>query len=315
MGAIFKPRGRFLKEPAGSVFRRPAPAPGGASRTITIAGSGYAGSTYTSDRAGQWTADGAAISGATGTSYAMTTANEGRAIRCADSNIIQMWTPGALPTGYRANGGWWCADDQISAGGLVSAWPDRWGVRDMTQTVDASKPSTGTIGGQACAVWPSTDNNCYLAPAGTFAPGWWLSVLQYKDGLVGAFDTYERIIGAAGPPNHVFGSAGTSNLYQYTAYAIQARKNGAAALDKLVLPLPLSLLSFYGTPASALWSIGRGNSATVGWKGPRCMDLALGSVPTQSEREQIEGYAAHKYGITSYLPSAHPYKSAAPRVQ
>ena len=31
-----------------------------------------------------------------------------------------------------------------------------------------------------------------------------------------------------------------------------------------------------------------------------------------SERQQVEGYLAHKWGLTSSLPSDHPYKNAAP---
>jgi hypothetical protein len=33
---------------------------------------------------------------------------------------------------------------------------------------------------------------------------------------------------------------------------------------------------------------------------------------TQANTSKIEGYLAHKWGIESDLPSAHPYKSLAP---
>jgi hypothetical protein len=35
--------------------------------------------------------------------------------------------------------------------------------------------------------------------------------------------------------------------------------------------------------------------------------------PTLSQIQKVEGYAAHKYSLTSSLPSDHPYKSAAPK--
>ena len=33
---------------------------------------------------------------------------------------------------------------------------------------------------------------------------------------------------------------------------------------------------------------------------------------SQSDREKVEGYLAHKWGLTANLPSTHPYKSTAP---
>jgi len=45
--------------------------------------------------------------------------------------------------------------------------------------------------------------------------------------------------------------------------------------------------------------------------------LVGGATLDTNERQKIEGYLAHKYGLTANLPSDHPYKSAAPgyRVQ
>ena len=45
--------------------------------------------------------------------------------------------------------------------------------------------------------------------------------------------------------------------------------------------------------------------------------LVGGSTLDTNQRQKIEGYLAHKYGLTGNLPSDHPYKTAAPgyRVQ
>lgn len=40
--------------------------------------------------------------------------------------------------------------------------------------------------------------------------------------------------------------------------------------------------------------------------------IYVDSFLSQAEREQIEGYLAHKWGITSVLDAAHPYKTTAP---
>jgi len=59
-------------------------------------GSGYSGSVYTSTIAGQWYADDVEVAGETGLTYTMTAANEGKAIRRGESNVIKMWVPSDL---------------------------------------------------------------------------------------------------------------------------------------------------------------------------------------------------------------------------
>ena len=40
--------------------------------------------------------------------------------------------------------------------------------------------------------------------------------------------------------------------------------------------------------------------------------IALSSEPSQEERQKLEGYLAHKWGLTANLPEGHPYKVTAP---
>ena len=40
--------------------------------------------------------------------------------------------------------------------------------------------------------------------------------------------------------------------------------------------------------------------------------IVLSNIPTTTDRQLIEGYLAHKWGLTSSLPNNHPYKSTAP---
>ena len=42
--------------------------------------------------------------------------------------------------------------------------------------------------------------------------------------------------------------------------------------------------------------------------------VLLDSVPTTSDRQKIEGYLAHKWGLEGNLPSDHPYKTQKPTV-
>jgi len=42
--------------------------------------------------------------------------------------------------------------------------------------------------------------------------------------------------------------------------------------------------------------------------------IMISSTISESDRQKLDGYLAHKWGITSKLPSNHPYKSSAPTV-
>jgi hypothetical protein len=284
-------------------------------------GGGYAGSVYKSSVAGQWTADGAAISGQTGTTYTMTVANEGKAIRCGASNAIEMWTLNDIPRESRTNGGWW--DPKISEttiGTKVTSWPDQWGVRDMTQALSSSQPTASTIGGYAAAVWPDTDNNVFLTPPDSFTPAWVMIVAQYKDGADSAFDSYESLVAglATGSGNTVYirGDAG-KNYLRADGYAAQTttRKNGGAD-GSVILPLSKSLLGFTMAGFSDYYGLGRSNNSTVnrGWKGPIFEAVFLGFVPDTTLRQKIEGCMAWRNGTQSNLPTGHPFYAAAPRI-
>jgi hypothetical protein len=42
--------------------------------------------------------------------------------------------------------------------------------------------------------------------------------------------------------------------------------------------------------------------------------VILSSLPSTTLRQQMEGYLAHRWGLTGNLPAGHPYKSAPPYV-
>jgi hypothetical protein len=60
-----------------------------------------------------------------------------------------------------------------------------------------------------------------------------------------------------------------------------------------------------GYPAS-------GNAATAALDGDICEIVVLNTVASTTTRQLIEGYLAHKWGLTSSLPNDHPYKSSQP---
>jgi hypothetical protein len=74
-----------------------------------------------------------------------------------------------------------------------------------------------------------------------------------------------------------------------------------------------TITSGFPTQTAALMAIGNDNSGSK-------VDGAVGEVVvgngalSDGDREKIEGYLAHKWGLTANLPVSHPYKSSAPTV-
>ncbi len=48
------------------------------------------------------------------------------------------------------------------------------------------------------------------------------------------------------------------------------------------------------------------------WSGDMAEVIFLGSVATTDTRQRVEGYLAHKWGLTANLPAGHPYKTVGP---
>ena len=58
--------------------------------------------------------------------------------------------------------------------------------------------------------------------------------------------------------------------------------------------------------------IGSDASFTEGLNGYIAEVIIVPSIVSTTDRQLVEGYLAHKWGLTSSLPSDHPYKNAAP---
>jgi hypothetical protein len=53
-------------------------------------------------------------------------------------------------------------------------------------------------------------------------------------------------------------------------------------------------------------------SATLDFTGDICEILLFNTQPDTTNRQRIEGYLAHKWGLTASLPADHPFKTVAP---
>ena len=58
--------------------------------------------------------------------------------------------------------------------------------------------------------------------------------------------------------------------------------------------------------------MGNYDNGNVGGSATQYEVVVLPTIPTDAEREKLEGYLAHKWGLSANLPDGHPYKNAAP---
>lgn len=281
-----------------------------ASPVISItSGSGYAGSVYSSTVAGQWTADGVAIAGATGTSWTMTVALEGKAIRCGASNVIRMWTPAALTAGQVC----WLDPkwSQTVAAGKIVEWPDRFGVHDFAQTTAGNQLTVAEINGKPVA-YSDGASACYLQSDSNLSVAWLAAVAQFGVGtetaITATYNYYPNVVGCS--------SGGQMQIKKGTKEwnGVTFSKNGGS-ISSVALPMPLSVICGASRFSGALLhQIGGGSSTNVSWNGYVAEVLLLSSVPTDDEIDLIEGCMAHRNGLSASLPAAHPYKTTAPRI-
>ena len=304
---------------------------------ISFSGSGYAGSVYTSTVAAQWTADGTAISGATGTTWTMTSALEGKVIRCGASNAIQMWTPKALAVIDLWSDPSDATKVTLANANIYSIAPKAGIVTDaMVQATVAYQPALQQLNGLNCGYYTFGNSGLYAAFTNTF------------DRLgSSAF----AVVTAEVPSNQssTMFAMGTSSSGGFRAdvaintFASPAIRCNLSSDFNSDLSYPTGdatghLIGYHCDPATpssvktnldgvlsgtsggaatgkptSLW-LG-GFSALPGrWQGKIAEVLYVPGI-TAAQRQLCEGYLMQKWGLSSKLAANHPYKSAAPRLQ
>lgn len=269
-------------------------------------GGGYAGSVYQSTVAGQWTADGAVITGAVGLSYTMSRDNEGKAIRCGSSNSIEMWMPTDLDPSLKRV---WLDPkiNQSVVGGFITSWADNFGTADFSQATAGMQPTANID--EYGDPYASFTNGAFIESASAMTTPYIAFVSQYKTGAETSFDQYQILIGDTSSHRVQGDAGGTSNRWATNAMS----KNGAAS-SRTCLPMPKSM--FMGVPSRATTNlpIRVGTSFTQFWPGGIWEFIVLSATPTDTVKAILEGCLAHRNGIASLLPSGHPFRVSGPIV-
>lgn len=234
---------------------------------------------------------------------------------------------------------WYDADDLIDpADSELASWPDRMGSFNASRTSAAGTGALlrySAIGGKKAVEFRG------FASAGKYT----MSSSLMSGATSGSF--YAVMLCDADPPgldqngggvlSEFTSSSGNShhpfsdgNIYE--AFGTSSRKtvgnptpsltsariyntdsaasNFRARLDGTQIFSTTSNTVSFGTKTRSLgWSDG---STDTYYDGKVGEVLIYNSVLAQADREKVEGYLAHKFGLTANLPALHPYKTVAP---
>lgn len=244
---------------------------------------------------------------------------------------------GGLATGGGGGGAWTPADistelwlDATDAAtltlvsGKVSQWNDKKGNgRSATQTNAALRPvysATGLGGKGAVALDTSTGQlNINSFGSGTYS---WFCALGASSGtsltLIGGVNTFIplaivstnsnilRVNGANDPSGAIqlYNGESTQSVVLRTDvyYKVSDTTVTNAIAAYVNIPVITSTVRLGWTDANA----------SYGYNGFAGEFIVVSGTPTTDNRQKIEGYLAHKWGMTANLPAGHPYKTAAP---
>ena len=222
------------------------------------------------------------------------------------------WTPAEITTAL-----WLDAADASTiteSGGAVSQWDDKSGndlhVSQSTGALQPTYVSNGFNGGYPTIDWGSSTNSKRLFRTSvTWQPGQIAAVMDYDGGS--PFPIPRLGIVAIHISIFQFRTKFSSTDFDRPVYLNGASSSAPDALPAVLDPF-LFVTDFTGGVGDAI-HIGNDRGLTdSGWQGKICEVLVLGTTVSTEDRQKVEGYLAHKWGLTANLPADHPYKSAAP---
>ena len=222
---------------------------------------------------------------------------------------------------------WLDAEDSSTvshSSNAVSQWTDKSGNGHHAKQPTSSRMPTYTLPDSLLNNKSSISSASQNGKIGLELPSTSLQeifvVAYYKDGSDTTFDNYNTLISGpgAGGRYRIIGHSGTANWYSSSTTTLNndgTFKNGATSSSNSALPMPATLLRFTSsTPRNenrAILYNADGNDR--GWIGGVGEIIGLSATSSTSDRQKIEGYLAHKWGLA--LLDGHPYKLTAPASQ
>lgn len=231
----------------------------------------------------------------------------------------QLWTPLGM-TGLQR---WYDAAEDASitsSSGKVSQWLDKSGNnRHATQTIAANQPTYFTsdafgrksIGNTTAAGLLGLD-----CPPATFKE---VFIVGYygsgQETVFGEFASFFTGNENASNARRIVGTGGVNAILSTANFTTAGFKNGSASATGALLPLPPSILRFVGAATSTsqtTYLLYSSLSSGRSFRGAFSEVLFFADDLDNTNRQKVEGYLAHKWGLAGNLPADHLYKSAAP---
>jgi beta-glucanase (GH16 family) len=230
------------------------------------------------------------------------------------------WTPSNLTVAA-----WFDAADSNTVtvvSGAVSQWNDKSGNgRNATNSTPANRPQyvSGALNGLPTVDFDGTSD--VLGVGGSGFGVWSFFVVFNAEDANNSFLNWSWVFGSKGSPDVPVlyagqGSAGVgSQLPTKTAPASNIGLNGtviggsSVSLGTITNFHLLDNVAGSASPSRTNWKIGNGDGY---WNGKIAELIAISNAVTVADRQSVQGYLANKWGLTSNLPTNHPYKSVAP---
>lgn len=242
-----------------------------------------------------------------------------------DIDVI-LWTPAQLSPVE-----WWDFSDATtvtSSGGFISAISSKGsGARSALQGTSANRPSVTTINGVTAALFDGGNDNLSLSSSLSTTTGMTVAQVFTRP----AASVFSSPLGGATYSAPPYATQWFTDNIRYSAlwaasgsYATHGSASSATGAFQHIVVKGASTTLLYqdgsvvGTPQTI--SSGQGSIAYLGRRGDNYHNGKIGEIVvvasdiSTADREKLEGYLAHKWGLTANLPSGHPYKSSPPTV-
>ena len=201
----------------------------------------------------------------------------------------------------------------------IGGWKDKSGNNNHATQATSSRKPTYTVSNSLLNNKSSVSSSSENGSIGLDLPSTSLQeifvVAYYKDGSDNSFDNYNTLISGTGTYGQyrIMGHSGSSNWFTGSDRLNDGGnfKNGATSSSNSALPMSATLLRFASSVARTQTRgiLYNTQNADRGWIGGVGQIIGLSTTSSTSDRQKIEGYLAHKWGLAGSLPSNHSHKT------
>jgi hypothetical protein len=229
----------------------------------------------------------------------------------------QLWLDGSDPAGTGV---------VPSNGTVLTSWIDKSGNLKHAAGVNSPTVVTSAVNSLSAVSYNGSSYSYSSIASGTFSSGMIIFIVYKVNGSVTYCAPITRSIGNMGYPidqyngvRYLYGSGGGSSWSHASATSTTLftqiiLSSGGTTLSEYVNGTGATITgSFpYNDGASYVY-IGTRDDKVTSFNGYMCEALAYNNASmTVSQRQQVEGYLAWKWGIQANLIAGHPYASVSP---